>query len=391
MSEPLVSEGRNIEQLLATIRRQYGEAADVLYTDRVRRGGVCGFFAREVHRVVYRLDGDGLADGGLADGGADEAAAPSIPVDELPALTELLGAVDTIEQAANSPVLDRSVTDQYAKDDPAGGADFARVLQALAAQSEQDDSPPPPTLTPPPQRSAPPPARTRVEMLMQLRDVGVPVLVNPSGDADSIYQAVGDILGELPPAPTPPRGAGEILVLVGELAPALRAARSVVSSLRVEADAIRVAGAPPELGGYLSFGGCRGAARLGAELRGADGPSVVVIATDAGECDPNDPWPREMLQALRATAVWAVIDATRKTEDARAQLGRLGTVDALAVHSAQLSASPATVWDLDLPIALLDSRPASAAAWSGLLFGLLQPDLSTHGGTAQCSVGQYSC
>jgi hypothetical protein len=79
-----------------------------------------------------------------------------------------------------------------------------------------------------------------------------------------------------------------------------------------------------------------------------------------------------MIAALYPTAVWAVVDARWKTEDSRAQLDRLGRVDALAVHSAQLSASPASVWDLDLPLGLLDGRAASTFAWTGLLFPLLR-------------------
>ena len=114
------------------------------------------------------------------------------------------------------------------------------------------------------------------------------------------------------------------------------------------------------------------ALRLRTELRRADLPSIVVIATDATVAGPDDPWAAEMLAALCPTAVWAVVDARWKTEDSRAQLDRLGQVDALVVHSAQLSASPASVWDLDLPLGLLDGRAASTFAWTGLLFPLLR-------------------
>jgi hypothetical protein len=136
-----------------------------------------------------------------------------------------------------------------------------------------------------------------------------------------------------------------------------------------------VAGLPEHSGDGLDYpviSGQQEALRLHAELGRADLPAIVVIATDATEAGADDPWPAEMLVALRPAAVWAVGAARWKTEDSRAQLDRLGRVDALVVHSAQLSASPASVWDLDLPLGLLDGRAASTFAWTGLLFPLLR-------------------
>jgi hypothetical protein len=78
-----------------------------------------------------------------------------------------------------------------------------------------------------------------------------------------------------------------------------------------------------------------------------------------------------MLAALRPAAVWAVVDARWKSEDSQAQLGRLPRVDGLVVHSAELSASPASVWELDLPIGLLDDRRPSGFIWLGMLIRLL--------------------
>ena len=55
MNEPLVCEDTDLDRLLETIRTEHGDAADILYQDSVRRGGMMGFFAQEVHRVVYRV------------------------------------------------------------------------------------------------------------------------------------------------------------------------------------------------------------------------------------------------------------------------------------------------------------------------------------------------
>jgi len=220
-----------------------------------------------------------------------------------------------------------------------------------------------------------PDARARLEMLMQLRQVGVPVSVNPRGDTHSLYEALESILDELPAPATPPRGAGEVLAVVGEYGPALQAAQTCAAMLRIPLNSIGVAGVPEHAGPSQDFAvisGRQEALRLRTELSRADLPSIVVIGTDATEAGAEDPWAAEMLAALRPTAVWAVVDARWKTEDSRAQLDGLGRVDALVVHSAQLSASPASVWDLDLPLGLLDGRAASTFAWTGLLFRLLR-------------------
>ena len=56
MAEPLLLEGADLTELVAGIRAEHGEAAQILYHDCVRRGGVLGFFAHEIHRIAYRVD-----------------------------------------------------------------------------------------------------------------------------------------------------------------------------------------------------------------------------------------------------------------------------------------------------------------------------------------------
>jgi hypothetical protein len=169
-----------------------------------------------------------------------------------------------------------------------------------------------------------------------------------------------------------------VLAVVGESGSALQAAHICAAMLRVPQNSIGVAGLPEhsiagsDYRDHPAISGRQEALRLRTELSQTDLPSIVVIVTDTTEAGSDDPWAAEILAALRPTAVWAVVDARWKTEDSRAQLDRLGRVDALVVHSAQLSASPASVWDLDLPLGLLDGRAASTFAWAGLLFPLLR-------------------
>jgi hypothetical protein len=206
----------------------------------------------------------------------------------------------------------------------------------------------------------------------------VPVGMGPAPDSSDLYAAIDDLLGQLPPAPRPPRKAGQVLAIVGDSTPALRAAEAVRDLLRLPEGSVHVAGVA--LAGDSGVGGAalpringrRDARRMRRVLRDADTPSIVVVGTDACEAESGDPWASELLEALRATTVWAMVDARSKTADARAALEHLGPVDAVAVYAAQRSSTPASVWELGLPIALLDGRPANAVAWSGVLFGLLR-------------------
>src|SRR4051812_41130842 len=400
MPGPSVCEGPDLQRLLAEVHAQPG--AQILYQDQVRRGGVLGFFAREVHRIAYRVADDGAADaaGGRGDpaepvdagllaqpvpGGAVVDAAGALAAElygggsaigrptgtELPELGELLASAEAAENAPGGG--------QHRAPDPAGPPpaprpaaqpvaaqpatpDFAALLRTLTQADPDEDTPvgagpigaparsgdrATPVAPAQPARPAPrqahrsnvtaigkPDARARLEMLMQLRQVGVPVSLNPRSDTHTLYEALENILEELPAPAVPPRGAGEVLAVVGESGPALQAARTCAAMLRIPSDSIGVAGLAEADADYPVISGRAEALRLRTELRRADLPSIVVIATDATGAGPDDPWAAEMLEALCPTAVWAVVDARWKTEDSQAQLDRLGQVDALVVHSA---------------------------------------------------------
>jgi hypothetical protein len=126
--------------------------------------------------------------------------------------------------------------------------------------------------------------------------------------------------------------------------------------------------------------GPRDAAQRGNLLRTGDVVSIVIVDThaDDGLVGGEVPWCAQILAALQPTAVWAVVDATRKTADMRAELDRLGPIQALAVHSVTRTSSPATVWDTDIPVALLDGRPATTGAWAALLFDAMRTPTAHH-------------
>ena len=75
----------------------------------------------------------------------------------------------------------------------------------------------------------------------------------------------------------------------------------------------------------------------------------------------------EMCDALGATALWAIVDATRKTADTARYLRSLGEVEALVVHNVELTSDPASVLGLEVPIFSLDGKPATPHAWAAML------------------------
>ncbi len=392
MPEPLVCEDSDLARLMETVHSQPG--ARILYQDTIRRGGVLGFFAREVHRVAYDVQPElagidaiqplpgapvdlAMADL-LASADAIESAANTGPDGEAPEFAELLHRLTRMPElpleASSAGVVEEAAAEPATEPAAEPAAEPARpAREPLASVAFEEPQPELASVTPFGRTDA----RNRLDLLMQLRQVGVPVSVNPRGEAHSLYQALEEILEELPAPVSPPRRAGEVLAIVGDSAHAIQAARHCAGMLRIPETGIGVAGLAAESAAALDLchiSGIAEAQRLRADLRLADTPSVVVIATDSATAEPEDPWAAELLAALCPTAAWAVVDARWKTEDSVAFLAGLPGIDALVVQGAQLSTSPASVWDLDLPLALLDGRTPTTFAWTGLLLRLLGTD-----------------
>lgn len=76
MPSQLRFEGPDLEELLDRVRTEVGSDARIVAANKVRKGGIGGFFTREYFEVV--LEGDEAADG-TSDGG------PTAPVQEVPA------------------------------------------------------------------------------------------------------------------------------------------------------------------------------------------------------------------------------------------------------------------------------------------------------------------
>jgi hypothetical protein len=191
--------------------------------------------------------------------------------------------------------------------------------------------------------------------------------IRAGGQADR-YTAVLAAMTALPEAPAAPSRPGDILVLAGETGPALALAAELAGRMRVDPAHTLVVAPTAAASGVPATRRVLTAAdadRRARRLHLADVPSLLVLAAPLDRSDPD--WAATMLSALRPTAVWAVVDATRKAADLARWLDGFGEVEAVAVHAAQASADPATVLGLALPVSYLDGRPASPASWAALL------------------------
>jgi len=420
-------EGADIETVLEQIRAQYGPGARIVSADKVRSGGVAGFFAKQHYEIAVEVDDEAA--------GADAAAPPAALAGGAPAgPVTLLDLVEARRDGFDDP-------------DPAGlppranlvstrTAAFADVMAGLRAQglvtpetapeptpapveAATGDTvrpfrpavvaagsapvvpvvPTPPALAPPPAVAPSPsdpaaapatvvapvstverPAAPARPWTAGLLGLGLPQPLADKAAGVDPYRAVLAAFSDAPEPPTAPGRAGDIFVLVGDVARAMPLAHQEARTLRLDPDRVLLAAAHDAAAAVpasVRITGARDAERRARRLHRDDTPHVVVVDAPIDDTDPE--WVRDVCDALGATAVWAVVDATRKTADTARHLAGFGKVDALAVYATVASADPASVLRVGPPVALLDGAAATDHAWAALLSRRLLAGKDRHG------------
>ena len=418
-------EGPDLEILLDQVRSELGAGITIVSANKLRSGGLGGFFARERFEVIVEHDG-------LAIPPADVAADPTRsvrPRDIAPSLMDLVDQVSAEERAVAPRVstesepfasilqrvardagvdedtpatprasihVDADEADDFDSrdsrdrqiddvDDEALFTPSAPIAQpaahplhsAPAAQPLRVAQPAP---APAPVRSMPAPSSTlpvpapvnlpavggHVGALVKM---GLPASYVPAAPSPAAVEAaLRASLSRLPEAPPMPRGTGSVVAVVGERQAALSLARDLASEAGLDPDAIAIATRkrlPARTPENLIINGSEEAAEKRRSWRRRERASIVVIDTELSAEKPA--WAYHVLAALEPSATWGVVDATRKTEDVAAWVTDLGGVDALAVNDLDATSSPAAVLQLDVPVGRIDGRPASPALWAALL------------------------
>lgn len=236
----------------------------------------------------------------------------------------------------------------------------APVAAPIAAPAE-----PPATATAP----AATPHRTPLTLRRQLAEIGVPL--DRLGDENgSAYEVIERLVDRVVPARRAELNPGELLVVAGPAVQAQAEAARLCAQLRLDPTAIRTAGC-----GADPIRNRRQAMALELDARGRRGdPCIVVVATDSsddfgGAADLA--WAADIIGALDPDQLVLVVDAASRAADVRRTARALGRVTSLAVVAAARAASPAGLWELDLPIASLDGAPATRGRWAALLIDRL--------------------
>lgn len=405
-------EGPELEPLLDKVRSELGSGTKILSANKIRSGGIGGFFARERFEVIVEHDEAALLSAAPA---AEPDPQQSVrPRDLAPSLMELVDQVSAEERAVAPRISTESqpfaaILERVARDAGVSAdaqADLDQENDVVAEDAELVDTadlaaePGTPTavapapapaavvtdVRPAERPPAPPshplghhlqhapaattthlptgPGHTGALVKMGLPATYVPAVPSPA----ALEAALRSSLSRLPIAPPMPRTTGAVVAIVGERQAAMKVARDLATEAGLDPDSIALATSkrpPARAPQHLVISGSDDAAEKRRSWRRRDRPSVVVIESDLGGDKPS--WAYHVLAALEPEATWGVVDATRKTEDVSAWMQRLGGVDALAVNDVDATVSPAAVLQLDVPVGRIDGRTASPALWAALL------------------------
>lgn len=369
-------DGDTLEAALASVAEVCGPRARITKAEKVRTGGLAGFFARERFEVLVEI------------GESDPPPAPAPPATEpaatVPAPKEpmsLLELADQVSDRERPPTRAESVA--AAPVPSTEGPTFHEVLRTIATQSGLLDqvtarhptdgeertahrpvADQPVVDRPTEDRPRPDPVARAVTNAELFASLGIPqhLLDGPDSDA-SVAQRLLVVLERTPSAPPVIARRGDVLVAVGEGAAARAAAGVLANQVGQTIDDVVVAS--PEAQGFNTLGDV-GAAQERVQLwRRCGVPFVVAVCAPAG--DAGSAWAREMVETLAPVATWGAVGADRKPEDVARWVRAVGGVDALALDGCDATASPAAVLATGIPVASLEGRRATPAAWTALL------------------------
>jgi hypothetical protein len=403
----LLFEGPSIETLLARVRDEHGPGARIVAADKVRSGGIAGFFTRERYAITVVVE--------PGDTAVEEQAPEAVvrrPLDAPGTLLELADVIDAAEAAESHVVMSTaampgtalaaaapyqgatfsSAASRVATRTPTlstEGPEFAAVLASWAQAAdpvftalEPTSSFVPATLT----RVAPATAvrretdvtwRLDSDLSRRLLGLGLPRELVDRVAADTSSSGLRDTLAKvlsdaLPKLPAPGLRHGDVLVIAGDGAEAFELAGTVAKHLKLDPTKVLLA-ASSTLGTGINpsrlLSGPADAGKRSERMHRADVATIVAIDAPCG--GESAVWASDVADALGARLMWALADATTKPADLTDHFASLGRLDGIAVRATGTSRDPATVLrpviDLQLPTMWLERRPGNAKAWASLL------------------------
>jgi len=354
-------EGNNLESVLEEVRTRFGDTVTIVEANRLRKGGLGGFFARERFEVVVDVDEDVDGPTGIPLEYGLEAAE-----DFRDRLLSLADGVDDVDD-----VHDRA---------PAISTEQPEFSALLASITHHMEAPVTPSLPAPPALPAAPPfpvtrpaAVARPAADPALTRLGLPeditkaAAASPAPNGADLSSWLLNLLQKLPPAERLPQAPGSVIVVAGSRDPALRLARQMADELGLDPDGLLVA-SPGYRGraipAHRRITGVEGAVEVRSSWRRRPRPTVVAIDAPMGR---TSDWARRIIDALEPTAVWGAVEATRKPDDVFEWSEGLGGFDALGVTDLDATVSPAAVLQCGIPVGRIDGQAATPLQWTARL------------------------
>jgi hypothetical protein len=401
LASQLRFEGGELEELLERVRIEVGPEARIVAANRIRQGGIAGFFAREGYEVVVDADGGTATGGGRGPRGRrrskTEPAPEPLPVDSSTNITSVLDLVEEVNDVEREQVIDLS--------EPAlttvstERADFGTMLANLTRELDEEEASMPTTtvndgpVSPsahyrrvtaesgastsaapapaPAPAVAPTPSVPGAGVLPQadtrLLALGLPIDLTPStAVTGDLRTALCQRLAQLPPPPVLPRTTGVVIAIVGIGTAPIALARRLADELDI--DPAHVLLATPEAMSDVSHPEEAEAFRRSCRRRAE--PTVVACSIGSGRAQLG--WAHRILDRLEPTITWAVVDASVKAEDVGHRITLLGGVDVIAMTGIADTISPAAILGLGIPVGRIGSNPATPAVWADLLMERLE-------------------
>lgn len=377
MMNSMLFEGPNLEEVLSEARLCFGSDVEIEAANRVRRGGVFGFFASEWFEVWAR---------------------PSADTETNPALALLdeEDEADTFQSMVRNAMADRrmrgapgpepalSEYDAALDDFFGGGADTAparELVGAGAAMTPAAPAPAPapaaaaPAPAPAPQTAAPAPAPATIPDVtsamtpaaVALEDAprGATVFDEERAPKSDLLWAMLERLDRVPSAPALP--ASGIVVFVGQARAALTAAQTMGERLGLWNGDVAVVSRARDIADVPSWLVVDNFDELAVRADRWRQRGIVPIVVDLGTEAVEQVWAIRAITGLRADQVRLVTEAWRLTEDVGRTAGKLGGVDAIELVDVADTVEPLAMLDLDIPISSVQGRPVTpdllAAVW----------------------------
>jgi hypothetical protein len=384
-------EGTALEDLLQQVRTEHGDDVEILEANRLRKGGLGGFFAKEAFEVVVGVPADDTGepkvlsvdegldahDQALA---ADDGEGDFVPL----SLLELAERVSDAErvglpvEATARPLvtfeatLDRELG-RWPTADAIAAAEaidtpVARPIDVPASASALPTAPvaSAPTV-PAPSRISP--SLVPALSLDVLERIGVPLEMarRPIGGSSLVVELY-NVLDGIAGAESLPTAPGSIICVVGPREEAMDLAHDLAREVRVAPESLVLASTRYRGRAISGERRIRDAAEAEDQRRRwRRRRTPVFVAIDAEMSRTGTAWAREVLDALEPSMAWASVAATRKAEDIDAWVDELGGIDALAVTALDDTTSPAAVLRSRVPVGRIGTVPASRLAWATML------------------------